>query len=180
MNTIHALTPYFLKILFNIILLLKLTYPRRSLPFRFSHQNFVCISCLCHACYMSQKLLTMQFSPSSYYYLSLVSKFLSTLFLHTCYVCSSLRLRDHANIKWKYTHNHLQNSLRKKLCRWQYTSCTYRIMTCKQYCGMIMHGDHNLLWSYSYCGLGWNCCGRCTEIIMPLSLLGLIHPLGPY
>jgi hypothetical protein len=51
MSPVNAWTQYFLKIAFNIILSSK--FAQSSFPFKSSKQNFVCISHVYHACYMS-------------------------------------------------------------------------------------------------------------------------------
>jgi len=50
MHPVHTCTPYFPNIHSNIILPSTLRSLKWSLPFRFSNQNFVCISHLFHAC----------------------------------------------------------------------------------------------------------------------------------
>jgi len=51
-NSVHNLASSFLKFHLNIIFTATPTSPKWSLPFRFSNQNYICISHLSHACDM--------------------------------------------------------------------------------------------------------------------------------
>jgi hypothetical protein len=100
------------------------------LPFSISHQSFVCISHLshaCYACYMPRlshlpwfhhpnvwrnvqimKPLTTQSSPASHSFLSLRSKYSHTPFSSTHNLCSSLRVRDQVSKPYKQLYHSIR------------------------------------------------------------------------
>jgi hypothetical protein len=110
MHPVHTLPTYFLKLHPNIILPFMLRSSKQSLPFRISNQNFVCISHLPHACYITcpyhppsfdhpnniwwsiqgMKLLSMQSPLASCLFLPLRSKYLCMLFSNTLNLFSYL------------------------------------------------------------------------------------------
>jgi len=51
-NPVHYFAPYFFKVHFIIILPYSLMSSTWSLLFRFSYQNIISISYMCHACYV--------------------------------------------------------------------------------------------------------------------------------
>jgi len=95
MHSVHSLPPYFPKTHSNIIVLCTPRSSKRSLPFRFSNQNIICISHFSHPCYMPRpshpprldnpnniwwsaqvrKLLIKQSFPISRHFLSLRSEY---------------------------------------------------------------------------------------------------------
>jgi len=87
-HAVHTFPPYFPKIHSNIIFPTMLRSSKLYFPFRFSDQNFICICCLSHTCYMPHashppfdhlviffevylKLRTTQSSPFSCHFLRL-------------------------------------------------------------------------------------------------------------
>jgi hypothetical protein len=61
----HTPTSYFLKIHLNIILLFRPGSPKRSISFRFLHQNPVCVSFLTHARYVPRSSYSRFYYPKS-------------------------------------------------------------------------------------------------------------------
>jgi hypothetical protein len=55
LHPVRAFPPYFCKIYLNVIVPSVPMFSTWSVPYRFSGQNFVCISHLSHACFMSHQ-----------------------------------------------------------------------------------------------------------------------------
>jgi len=124
MHPVHISPHYFPKMNSYIILPSTPTSSEWSLPFRFSNQNFVWISPLSHACYISCPLIILNLialimfcevyklwssslcsllqtpAPSS---LLGPNFLLCTLFLDTHNLCSSLSVRDQVSHPYKTT-----------------------------------------------------------------------------